>query len=270
MFGSRVTATSGLSGGCLADLRLVRLENGREVVLKQGDNLLCEAFMLDYLRRHTSLPIPEVFHSAEDCILMEYMPGRASALDGAAEQHLASLVAELHEITAPQFGFERETVIGPLNQPNDQTADWCVFFRDRRLVHMADQGREAGKLPEEVYGRLLRLADRLEQYLGHQPQVSLLHGDLWGGNILSERGRVTGLVDPAIYYGDAEVELAFMTLFGTVGRRFFGRYSEQRPLDPDFFRTRKDIYLLYPLLVHVRLFGGSYVGQLDAILGRYL
>ena len=259
-----------MSGGCLADLRLIRLEDSRGVVLKQGDNLLCEAFMLDYLSRHSSLPVPEVFHATDDCIVMEYLPGRANALDAGAELHLADLVSELHNISSDHFGFARDTVIGPLRQPGQAADNWCAFFRDQRLVYMADQARGAGRLPESVYGRLIRLAERLEEYLGHRPAVSLLHGDLWGGNILSAAGRVTGIIDPAIYYGDAEVELAFMTLFGTVGRDFFDRYGERRPLDSEFFRTRKDIYLLYPLLVHVRLFGGSYVRQLDAILGKYL
>jgi fructosamine-3-kinase len=270
--GSRVAGSAPLSGGCLADLQLLKLENGERVVLKQGDNLLCEAYMLTYLGKHTSLPVPEVLHSAEDCILMEYLPGRANALDFGAERYLGEMIAELHAPgrAVPQFGFERDTVIGPLAQPNAEEDDWCVFFRDRRLMHMAGMARERGKLPEAVYGRVVALSERLEQFIGHKPSPSLLHGDLWGGNILADKGRVTGLIDPAVYFGDAEVELAFMTLFGTVGELFFEVYGTLRPLDPEFFRTRKDIYLTYPLLVHVCLFGGGYVGQLDGILQKYL
>ncbi|WP_417319849.1 fructosamine kinase family protein [Emcibacter sp.] len=269
-FGSGIRDAVPLSGGCLADLQLVRLESGVSVVLKQGDNLLCEAGMLKYLRDHTALPLPKVHYSGEDCIVMEYLPGKAGTPAGQAQDHLAKLVAGLHSISQDHFGFEHDTVIGPLGQPNMDSDDWCVFFRDRRLVHMADLARRNGHLPEDVYRRIMTLADRLERYLGHRPPVSLLHGDLWGGNILSEKGRVTGVIDPAIYFGDAEVELAFMTLFGTAGQRFFEIYGEYRPIDPGFFATRKDIYLLYPLLVHVRLFGGGYVGQVDEILKKYL
>jgi fructosamine-3-kinase len=86
---------------------------------------------------------------------------------------------------------------------------------------------------------------------------------------LVDNDRVTGFLDPAIYYADAEIELAFSTLFGTFGDPFFARYEALRPLEPGFMDTRRDIYNLYPLLVHVRLFGGSYVRSVDGILRRF-
>ncbi|MFQ5491862.1 MAG: fructosamine kinase family protein, partial [Phycisphaerae bacterium] len=89
-----------------------------------------------------------------------------------------------------------------------------------------------------------------------------------GGNVLALGGRITGFVDPALYYGDPEIELAFATLFGTFGRPFFDRYQEIRPLRPGFFDLRRDILNLYPLLVHVRLFGGGYVASVERILAR--
>jgi fructosamine-3-kinase len=92
---------------------------------------------------------------------------------------------------------------------------------------------------------------------------------MWGGNVLAQKGQITGFVDPAIYYADAEIELAFSTLFSTFGDDFFSRYQEHRPLAPGFFEERRDIYNLYPLLVHVCLFGGSYVNSVDAILKRF-
>jgi fructosamine-3-kinase len=117
--------------------------------------------------------------------------------------------------------------------------------------------------------RLETLAGRLDRWIAEPAHPSLLHGDLWTGNILVNRGRVVGFIDPALYYGDAEIELAFGTLFGTFGRPFFERYGELRPLNPGFFEERRDLYNLYPLLVHVRLFGGSYVGSVEATLDRF-
>ncbi|WP_138379132.1 fructosamine kinase family protein [Luteithermobacter gelatinilyticus] len=268
VFSSPVQQQKSLSGGCLGQLSLLMLENGQEVVLKQGAGLECEAFMLRYLRDRTALPVPELFLVEKDFILMEYLPGCPGPSDRMAQRHLAELVAMLHDIGQERFGFARDTVIGPLRQPNGQTVDWLTFFRERRLKYMAEEARAAGKLPEAVHRRLMDFADRLELYLGHVPRPSLLHGDLWGGNILSQDGRITGVVDPALYFGDAEIELAFMTLFGTVDRYFFETYQALRPLDQEFFDSRREIYLLYPLLVHVRLFGGSYVGQVSAILDR--
>ena len=92
---------------------------------------------------------------------------------------------------------------------------------------------------------------------------------MWSGNVLTKDGRIAGFVDPAIYYADSEIELAFSTLFSTFGDAFFRRYDELRPLRPGFFEERRDLYNLYPLLVHVRLFGGSYVGSVERALARY-
>ena len=92
---------------------------------------------------------------------------------------------------------------------------------------------------------------------------------MWGGNVLVKGGRIAGFVDPAIYYADPEIELAFSTLFSTFGDAFFARYAELRPLRPGFFEERCDIYNLYPLLVHVRLFGGGYVGSVSGTLSRF-
>jgi fructosamine-3-kinase len=96
---------------------------------------------------------------------------------------------------------------------------------------------------------------------------SLLHGDIWSGNVLFEREGAC-LIDPAIYYGDKEMELAFVLLFDTFGETFFNTYSEVHPLSEDFYSSKVPLYQIYPLLVHVALYGSSYVGQLEQILKR--
>jgi fructosamine-3-kinase len=98
---------------------------------------------------------------------------------------------------------------------------------------------------------------------------SLIHGDVWTTNVLAEGEQITAFLDPAIYFAHAEIELAFTTLFGTFGPAFYERYHQIRPIGPGFFETRRDLYNLYPLLVHVRLFGGSYVNSVHQILARF-
>jgi fructosamine-3-kinase len=134
---------------------------------------------------------------------------------------------------------------------------------------MAREALQAGRLPMIVMTRLERLASRLERWLVLRGRPSLVHGDLWHGNVLSRGDRIVALIDPAIYFADPEIELAFMTLFGSVGERFFAAYSALRPIAPGFFEERRELYNLYPLLVHVRLFGGSYVAQVEATLARF-
>jgi fructosamine-3-kinase len=92
---------------------------------------------------------------------------------------------------------------------------------------------------------------------------------MWAGNVLCGGGRVAAFIDPAIYYADAEIELAFATLFATFGTAFFASYQRLRPLRPGFFEGRRDLYNLYPLLVHARLFGGHYVSSVEGIVQRF-
>ena len=113
------------------------------------------------------------------------------------------------------------------------------------------------------------MAAKLDVLLEEPAHPSLLHGDVWTTNVLAEENRITGFIDPAVYFGHPEIELAFISLFSTFGPAFFNRYNELRPISPDFFETRKDIYNLYPLLVHVRLFGGGYVADVESILAQF-
>ena len=191
------------------------------------------------------------------------------SFDEFAETHLGDLVAALHGIEAPRFGAERDTLIGGLHQPNPTSDNWRDFFRDQRLLAMSSAASEAGRLPAPLRQRIDALAGKLHIWLKNDARPSLIHGDLWAGNMLSRRTKVVGLIDPALYYADPEIELAFMTLFNSVGRKFFARYNERRPMRPGFFEERRELYNLYPLLVHVRLFGGSYVGDVERIVKKF-
>lgn len=269
LLGSAVTGVAPQSGGCIAEVAPVTLADGRAVVATAGAGLELEAWMLRFLAaRCPVLPVPAVLAVADDLLVMEDMPS-GGALTPAAQEHAAELIAALHAVSAPAFGLERDTVIGGLPQANPWTQDWRTFFRDHRLLAMARQALDAGRLPPGLMGRVETLAGRLDGWISDDVAPSLLHGDLWTGNVLvGPDGRIGGLIDPAVYFGDAEVELAFSTLFGTFGDPFFRRYEEIRPLRPGFFEVRRDLYNLYPLLVHVRLFGGGYVGDVDRTLAR--
>lgn len=271
LLGSPVTGVAPLSGGCIAEVAQVTLADGRAVVVKAGGGGLArwilEGWMLDTLRaRCPAVPVPRVLAAAEDLLILEAVD-TTGTLDAPAQEHAAEIIAALHGVTAERHGLERDTVIGGLPQANPPTASWRAFFAEHRLCAMAREAHDAGRLPAALVGRIDTLAGRLDRWIDDDVPASLLHGDLWTGNVLVGRnGRISGLIDPAIYYGDAEMDLAFSTLFGTFGDPFFRRYGELRPLRPGFFEVRRDLYNLWPLLVHVRLFGGSYVGGVTRTL----
>jgi fructosamine-3-kinase len=260
-----------LSGGCISDVYRVDFSQGEPLVAKTGDGsgppLTLEGEMLRYLRDHSRLPVPQVVHSDARLLLMTYLPGD-SQLDAAVQRHAADLVADLHSQRGAAFGFAHDTLIGGLRQPNTPSYSWLDFFREQRLGMMAREAERVGRLPTSLRARVERVANALDRWLTEPAYPALIHGDLWTTNILAQQGRVTGFIDPAIYYADPEIELAFSTLFGTFGAPFFERYRALRPIAPEFFEVRRDVYNLYPLLVHVRLFGGGYVGSVETIVRR--
>jgi fructosamine-3-kinase len=267
--GSKTVEIARLGGGCVGQVFKVRLEDGTQLVakvdLRSKPLLNIEAAMLRYLSSHSPLPVPEVIFGSETLLLMELLPGR-SEFDNQAQEHAAELLAATHAIRAHAFGFKEDTLIGGLLQPNAWLVSWLNFFGERRLMYMAGEARKIGRLSSLTFARLDKLSLQLDRWLDEPEFPSLIHGDVWTTNVLASGGHIVGFLDPAVYFAHAEIELAFITLFGTFGKVFFDRYQELRPIPVGFFEERRDIYNLYPLLVHVYLFGGSYENAIDRTL----
>jgi fructosamine-3-kinase len=270
--GERLRSARPMCGGCIGEVYKVELEDGTPLVAKLdregASHLEREAYMLRYLREKSDLPVPEVYHASETLLLMEFVEGSSRFSEG-AERHAADLLAGLHEITTDAYGHERDTLIGSLDQPNPPTERWIEFFREHRLLYLANVAHDAGRLPPEDLKRIERLAGKLDDYLKEPGRPSLVHGDVWSANELAKGDRNTAFLDPAIYHADPEIELAFISLFNSFGAPFFERYREIRRVRPGFFEQRRDLYNLYPLLVHVYFFGGGYLASVRSTLRRF-
>ncbi len=267
--GQRPVTVVPLSGGSTVTVLKVTLPDGEAIVAKTGQgHLAIERAMLDDLARLSALPIPRVLYGDDALLLMSHIAHDGGAPGAAAQEHAAELLAALHSTPRERFGYERDTVIGQLPQPNPPGDSWVDFFRDHRLLHMTEAGHREGTVSDRLRGRLEALATRLDEYIDEPTHPALLHGDVWTGNVLSRGDRVAGFIDPAIYCGHPEIELAFATLFGTFDAPFFRRYRELAPLEPGFFEIRRDLYNIYPLLVHVRYWDVSYARPIEATLSR--
>ena len=267
----RCAAWQPLAGGMISQVLRVDLEDGESIVAKIGDSghdLTIEAYMLRYLREHSGLPVPAVLHDEPSLLLMEFVAGQIE-WEGEPLRHLAELLAKCHHVTSATYGHERDTLIGPLHQPNPRMASWITFFHERRLLYMIGIARESGNLPAELERRLLRIADQLDQYLIEPSQPVLIHGDMWKTNVITRAGRVAGVIDPALYYAHNEMELAYMTLFSGTSEEFFDVYNSLIRIDKEFFSTRRHIYNLYPLLIHLTIFGSKYLQPLHETLTRF-
>ncbi|UQD50926.1 fructosamine kinase [Bacillus methanolicus] len=230
-----------------------------------------EAEGLNLLRQAGALPVPQVYHvsspSADDgYIVMEWVKGEPTP---DTESRLGHGLALLHQHTHTHYGLAENNYIGKLPQPNGWEKSWIRFLREQRLGFQAKLADKRGRLPIGRKTRLEKLLDRLDQWVPDYHQPVLLHGDLWSGNWLAGPGGEPYLIDPAVFYGEREFELAFTELFGGFSPRFYAAYRDVQPLSDDYEEVRP-LYQLYYLLVHLNLFGESYGPSVDRILRYYV
>jgi len=267
-------APRSLGGGCINTT--VRLGDGRQSwfvklnAAAQLDMFEAERAGLEELARAGAIRVPHPLAAgsagSQAWLVLEDIafgrPGPGSA------RTAGRLLAALHRHGAPAFGWHRDNTIGATPQPNAWMPDWAAFWRERRLGHQLRLAAQSG-----YGGRLQTLGERLlarfHGLLDHAPMPSLLHGDLWGGNIGYTADGEPVIFDPAVYFGDREADLAMTELFGGFGGEFYAGYREAWPLDAGY-TTRKVLYNLYHVLNHLNLFGGGYGAQAEDMMARLL
>ena len=282
VFGTSVALadSSPVGGGDINEAARVTLSDGRHVFLKYNPAPLpglftVEAKGLAELKRANSLRVPDVYVVREAgnahpaYILLEWIREQRRR-DGDAMRAFGRGLAQLHRTTGEAYGLDHDNYIGSLAQRNRPTERWVDFYRDRRLGVQRRIALERGRLSSDRGARLDELMERLDEFLPDESEVqpSLLHGDLWGGNHIVT-GDGVALIDPAVYYGHREMDLAFSELFGGFPSAFYAGYDEAWPLAPGY-ANRRPLYQLYPLMVHLNLFGEAYGGRVDRILNVYL
>ncbi|MEX6508260.1 fructosamine kinase family protein [Jiella sp. M17.18] len=246
--------TSGASGGgSLSDLVTIRLGDGRRAVVKTGPNPRIEAAMLRAIRA-AAAPAPEVYGADETALAIELLPSDGSL--PSAWGDLGTVLRRLHNTVGDTYGWEGDYAFGRVAIENAAADDWPRFYAERRLL------THCPHVPGDVARRLETLAGDLSNRLPKTPPAALLHGDLWAGNVLAAGGRISGLIDPACYHGHGEIDIAMLELFGSPGPAFFEAYGD---LDAGW-AERRNLYQLWPALVHLRLFGSGYRGMVERLL----
>jgi fructosamine-3-kinase len=273
---ARVLESRPVTGGDINEAWAARLSDGRIVFVKENRRASpamfpAEARGLDWLRSAGALAVPEVLAvssgAAEEpaFLALEYLA--PSAPNPGYDEALGRGIAALHRSGAPSFGLEHDNFIGRLQQDNHIEAKWATFYLRRRLLPQVALAERSGRARAGLRRDVEHLGDRLNELVGPDEPPARLHGDLWGGNVHVSAGR-PWLIDPATYGGHREVDIAMMRLFGGFSERTFAAYTEAYPLPPGH-EERTGLYQLYPLLVHLNLFGGHYAGSVDAVLGRF-
>lgn len=228
-----------------------------------------EAMGLSLLREADEIRIPSVIEviSLErySALLLEFVDAGTPIKDYMFRFGVS--LARLHDHTDSSYGLDHDNYMGSLPQSNRKHASWIDFFKEERLEKQLRLAMDSGRLSRNIGELFSRFFSRLDQLLVTD-KPALLHGDLWGGNVMvSETGEAC-LIDPAVYYGHREVDLAMTTLFGGFSSDFYHGYESHHKLISGW-RERLDLYNLYPLLVHVNLFGGGYAGTVRGILQKF-
>lgn len=229
-----------------------------------------EADGLRRLRTAGALRVPGVIAQGEDhddgYLLLEHLSaGKRSATFW---EDFGRGLARLHAHTNKAFGLERDNYIGTLRQVNTLDREWASFFIHHRLEPLVKRARDKRKVEAGMALRFERLYNKLDG-LFPKELPALLHGDLWSGNFLTGPDGAAAVIDPAVYYGHREMDVAMTKLFGGFEDGFYAGYNAERPLEQGW-EERVDLCNLYPLLVHVNLFGGAYPAQIEAILRRFV
>jgi len=261
-FAERIAALTGvaedgierLAVDGLSEVLAFERPNGQRVVAKDSPSVAVEAAMLRAMAA-AGVPVPLVEGEHDGALLLEYI-ANDGVFSAKAWADVGAGIRTLHRRTGNVYGWPVDYVIGTVTLDNRESRDWPRFWGEQRLV------ATAALLDRPLRGRIERLAGRMAELLPADPPPALLHGDLWTGNILVRGGELVGLVDPACYHGDAEVDLAMIELFCDPPAEFRDAYGELAP----GWRERRPIYQLYPALVHLRLWGPRYLGMIDRLL----
>ncbi len=264
--------TQTIGGGCINSA--AKISDGQQIYfvkLNQAarrEMFEAEAAGLAELAASQTIRVPKPLtvgcSGAQSFIVMDYIALGGRTDEAAAGRQLAAL----HRTTRSDYGWERDNTIGATPQFNTLDSNWCDFFCKQRLaaqLQLAAANGYGGRLQrsgEQLLGALSALLD-------HHPPASLLHGDLWGGNLGYDASGAPVIFDPAVYYGDRETDLAMTELFGGFGARFYAAYREAWPLDAGY-KTRKSLYNLYHILNHLNLFGGGYLLQAERMIEQLL
>jgi len=261
-----------LGGGCINEAKCLQTTSGTWFVKLNSaafaEIFAVEAEALKELEQTQTIRVPQpITHGVSQgnaFLVLEYI--EFSSPKPGSHAKAGQQLADLHKHTAEQYGWKHQNVIGSTPQKNPLSDSWPEFYRDHRLGYQFDLAQRSGKT---FAGQEELLEQIREFFTDYTPEPSLLHGDLWGGNMNFDTEGNPVIFDPATYYGDRETDIAFTEMFGGFRKEFYEAYNQAWPLHPGY-KIRKDLYNLYHYLNHHNLFGGGYAVTAQSLIDRLL
>ena len=267
--------TIAVNGGSINDAWCISAGAGKYFVKINNSNRFpgmfqAEANGLRLINVTSAIAVPDVILEGtageHSFLVLDWIDARRPTTK--AFEVLGRSLAKMHKNTAGYFGLDHDNYMGSLRQSNKMHQRWSDFFIEERLHPMVHMATDKKLLTSNDAASFERLYKNLAG-LFTEEEPSLIHGDLWGGNYLVDTNEKPYLIDPAVSYGNREFDIAMTTLFGGFSDDFYRAYKEAFPLAKGW-EGRVDLWNLYPLLVHLNLFGSGYLGQVRDCLRRYL
>lgn len=268
----KIASFAPVGGGCIANSQVIETVAGEKYFLKSyGSNrtiLQNEASGLSELDKSKAIRTSKVIAITDNFLLLEFI--KTGERKNNFSQKFGSQFANMHGTTSEKFGFYENNYIGSNPQINlPQSTSWLDFFWENRLLYQFKMAEQNGYVNSEFRSLFSQLENRITSILkGTEEKPTLLHGDLWSGNFMVDENGNPVLIDPAVYYGHREADLAMTKMLGGFDLKFYEAYNEQYPL-PDDWEYRIDLYMLYHVLNHLNLFGSGYYSQAISIIRKY-
>lgn len=267
----KINSVTPLGGGCIGNALKVETENGNNYFVKQYENGKmheAEANGLNELKTANSIRIPRVLKFNESFLILEYIESAKPVAN--FMEKFGQQLALLHKNLYAQYGYFEDNFIGSTDQINvPQNDKWAEFYLENRIMYQFRLTEKNGHATEELKSGIKLIEKSIDKILdGSNEPPTLIHGDLWGGNYISDQRGNPCLIDPAVYYGHREAELAMTKLFGGFDNKFYSAYNEEYPLK-EGWEYRENLYKLYHILNHLNLFGSGYYSQAVALINSY-
>ncbi|MET0466852.1 MAG: fructosamine kinase family protein [Chitinophagaceae bacterium] len=268
---TRIASARPVPGGSINGTFLLHTDTDELFFLKVNDAELYPALFGKERLGLISLPVRtpnvllEEISGPYQLLVMEWIPSGSKT--ERFWENFGKTLAGMHQTTAPGFGLAYDNYMGSLPQSNGWRETWVDFFREQRLERQAKLATDAGLLPKRWLKNLEGLYQKLPSIFPEE-KPCLVHGDLWSGNFICDQQQMPVLIDPAIYYGHRSVDLAMTTLFGRFHPRFYEAYHAHFTL-PENYEAQWEIANLYPLLIHLNLFGSSYLESVTETLKKF-